>query len=371
MKIRRITVWSLDLPLARPYSLSGGRLHFERLDSTIVRVDTDEGIVGWGEGCPWGSTYLPAFARGVRAGIEELAPAVLGLDPRRTEVVYRAMDLALPGHPYVKSPIDMACWDIAAKAAGLPLCDLLGGRTEGRVRLHSSIPSGTPDELMAEIDLARADGYRFHSAKVGADVDADVERMRFLDERMEDGEEITFDVNRAWTPAEAIAALNATADLTRVVEQPCETLDQHLHVRRHVGQPLAIDESLQSFGDMLRIIETGACEVVGLKIGRVGGLTAARRIRDLCIEAGIRMNIEDTGGTGLQAAAVVHLAHTAPEPFRRATWICYDHLTENPIEGGILRDGGWAVAPDEPGIGAVPDVPALGDPVAVHDMELS
>ena len=101
----------------------------------------------------------------------ELAPAVLGLDPRRTDVVYRSMEVALPGHGYVKSPIDMACWDLAARAAGIPLCDLLGGRTDGPVRLHSSIPSGTPDELLAEIDLARAEGYTFHSAKIGADVE--------------------------------------------------------------------------------------------------------------------------------------------------------------------------------------------------------
>ena len=107
-------MWGLDLALKRPYSLSGGRLHFERLDSTILRLDTDEGRVGWGEGSPWGSTYLPAFAGGIRAGVAELAPTVLGLDPRRTDVVYRAMDLALPGHGYVKSAIDMACWDLAA-----------------------------------------------------------------------------------------------------------------------------------------------------------------------------------------------------------------------------------------------------------------
>ena len=367
MKITRITVWAVDLPLARPYSLSGGRLHFERLDSTIVRIDTDQGVSGWGEGCPWGSTYLPAFARGIRAGIEELAPAVLGLDPRRTDVVYRAMDLALPGHPYLKSPIDMACWDIASQAAGLPLCDMLGGRTEGTVRLHSSIPSGTPSELMAEIDLARAEGYTFHSAKVGADVDADIERMRFLDAQMAPGEEVTFDVNRAWLPSEAIAALNATRELNRLVEQPCETIDQHLHVRRHVGQPLAIDESLQSYGDMVRIVETGAAEVVGLKVGRVGGLTVARKIRDLCIEAGIRMNIEDTGGTRLQATAVVHLAQSTPEPFRRATWLCYDHLTVDPVPEGVTNDGGVATAPDAPGIGAMVDTGALGEPVTVYE----
>lgn len=367
MKITALTVWAIDLPLVRPYSLSGGRLKFERLDSTLVRVETDEGLVGWGEGCPWGSTYLPAFARGIRAGIDELAPAVLGLDPRRTDVVYRAMDVALPGHPYVKSPIDMACWDLAAQAAGVPLCDLLGGRTEGRVRLHSSIPTGTTSELMAEIDLARADGYRFHSAKVGADVDADIERMRFLDAQMEPGEEVTFDVNRAWLPAAAIAALNATSELHRLVEQPCENLHQHLHVRRNVSQPLAIDESLQSFGDMLRIIETGACEVAGLKVGRVGGLTVARRIRDVCLEAGISMNIEDTGGSTLQATASVHLAQSTPEPFRRATWLCVEHLTNDPVSGGARNADGWATAPDGPGLGAVPDLSALGDPFARYE----
>ncbi|MEM7337093.1 MAG: mandelate racemase/muconate lactonizing enzyme family protein [Actinomycetota bacterium] len=369
MKITRIDVWAVDLPLVRPYSLSGGRLHFERLDSTIVRLATDEGLVGWGEGCPWGSSYLPAFARGVRAGIQELAPAVLGLDPRRTDVVYRAMDLALPGHPYVKSAVDLACWDLAARSAGVALVDLLGGRTEGRVRLHSSIPSGTPAEIMVEIDIAREEGYRFHSVKVGADVAADIERMEALDAAMAPGEEVTFDVNRAWLPSEAVAALNATRHLNRLIEQPCETIEQHLQVRRLVSQPFAIDESLQSVRDMLQIVATNACEVVGLKIGRVGGLTPARRIRDICAEAGIAMNIEDTGGTALSASAAVHLAQATPQPLRRATWLCFDHLTVNPIHGGVVQDDGWTDAPDAPGIGATPDLDHLGLPMASYELD--
>ncbi len=78
MKITRITVWHLDLPLSEPYWLSGGRLKFEQLDSTFIRIDTDEGVSGWGEGCPWGHTYLPAHGPGIRAGIETLAPALIG-----------------------------------------------------------------------------------------------------------------------------------------------------------------------------------------------------------------------------------------------------------------------------------------------------
>ena len=144
MRIARIVVHQVTLPLERPYSLSGGRLRYETLDSTVVAVHTDDGLVGWGEGCPWGATYLPAFAKGVRAGIDELAPRLLGLDPRRLDLVNRAMDTALPGHPYVKSPLDMACWDVFGKSVELPLCDLLGGRVEGPVALHSSIPMQFP-----------------------------------------------------------------------------------------------------------------------------------------------------------------------------------------------------------------------------------
>ena len=367
MRITRITVWAVDLPFVRPYSLAGGRLRFDGLDSTIVRLDTDAGIEGWGESCPWGSTYLPAYALGVRAGIAELAPAVLSHDPRRTDVVHRAMEIALPGHPYAKSALDMACWDIAAKSAGLPLCDLLGGRTQGRVRLHSSVPSGTIEAIMEEIELRRADGYRFHSVKVGADPGGDIERIRFLDAEMAPSEELTFDANRSWLPAEAIAVLNAARDINRVVEQPCKTIDQHLAVRRVVTQPLAIDESLVSLGDMVRLVNANACEVIGLKLSRVGGLTVARRIRDVAAEAGIRVNIEDTGGTSLQASAAVHLAHATPEPLRRATWLCFDHLTHNPVVGGAINDGGWSEAPMMPGIGAEPDTGALGEAAAVYE----
>ena len=116
MKITRISVWQLDLPLIEPYTLSGGRLRFEKLDSTFICVDTDDGISGWGEACPWGNTYLPAHGPGVRAGIETLAPKLIDCDPCAIKAINQTMDTQLPGHPYVKSALDMACWDIKGKA---------------------------------------------------------------------------------------------------------------------------------------------------------------------------------------------------------------------------------------------------------------
>ncbi len=334
MKIGRITVYRVVLPLDHAYRLSGGRLLFEELDSTIVSIETDAGVTGWGEGCPWGATYLPAFGKGVRAGIDEIAPQLIGLDPRRLEVIDRAMDRALHGHPYVKSALDMACWDILGKVTGLALCELLGGRTEKPLTLHSSIPTGTPDEMIASVAAARAKGYRIHSCKVGADVEQDIVRIRAVTESLPSGEELTFDVNRAWLPDQAIQVMTATEDCGGYFEQPCETLEECLTVRLRTRQPIILDESIHGFTDLLRAQREHICEAVGLKLGRVGGLTKARRLRDFCVATGLRMNIEDTGGSVIADTAAVHLAQSTPATHRRATWLCHDMHSIETAAGG-------------------------------------
>src|SRR5262245_17618490 len=118
MKIRRISAYRVELPLREgSYRWSGGK-SVTTFDSTVVRVDTDEGVTGHGEVCPLGPSYLPAYANGVRAGLAELAPHLLGESPLELAKLNRRMDAALKGHPYVKSAVDMACWDVLGKAAG-------------------------------------------------------------------------------------------------------------------------------------------------------------------------------------------------------------------------------------------------------------
>lgn len=366
MKITSISVYRVNLPLKHPYALSGGRLRYSELDSTFVELGTDSGLTGWGEGCPWGSTYLPAFPGGLRAGLEELAPAILGVNPMRPDEVNRAMDKALPGHPYVKSAVDVACHDITGRAMGLPVGDLLGGLTDDSVVVQSSIPTGSPEEMVASIEQARSAGYRVHSAKIGSGVDEDIARIRAVAEARAPGESITFDINRAWLPDQAIRVMSATADLDAYFEEPCETYAENLQVRRNTHHPLILDESIKTYHDMMRAVADRACEGIGLKINRVGGLTKARRIRDLCVEAGMRMNIEETGGSALADTAAVHLAQATPVSHRRATWLCHDMLSVDPVLGGARNDSGATRAPESPGLGVEPDLDALGDPVAVY-----
>ena len=127
MKITRFTVWKFELPLAEPYQLSGGRLKVESLDSTILKIDTDVGLSGWGEACPWGHNYLAAHGPGVRSGIETIAPAIIGEDPRALGHLNRCMEITLPGHQHARSTIDIACWDIFGQPCEIPLWMLFGG----------------------------------------------------------------------------------------------------------------------------------------------------------------------------------------------------------------------------------------------------
>ena len=158
MRIRRISVYRVDLPLRETYGLSGGRLVTECLDSTFVRIETGCGLEGWGEGCPWGHSYLPAHGPGLRAALEVLAPALLGRDPRALETINHVMDARLPGHAYAKSPLDMACWDLAGKASGEPLWRMFGGEEPAPVEINSSIPTGSPEAMVAGIEAGPQGG---------------------------------------------------------------------------------------------------------------------------------------------------------------------------------------------------------------------
>jgi L-alanine-DL-glutamate epimerase-like enolase superfamily enzyme len=151
MKITAIRAYQVDLPLHEgSYKWSGGNV-VTVFDSTVVAVETDEGITGYGEVCPLGPAYLPAYAAGVRSGLKEIGPNLLGLDPRDLGVLNRRMDQALRGHPYVKSGIDVACWDILGKAAGQPVVTLLGGRYGGDFLLYRAISKESPQDMAKRV----------------------------------------------------------------------------------------------------------------------------------------------------------------------------------------------------------------------------
>jgi len=360
MKITSITVYQTNLPLEHPYWLSGGRLKFEVLDATLVKLETDEGLIGWGEGTPWGHTYVPAHGTGIRAGIETMAPFLLGLNPQKVLEIERAMDLALPGHLYVKSPIDMACWDIAGQAAGLPIADLMGGGSRTPAPIASSVGAKTVEETREVLARYRDRGYWVHSVKVGGNVDQNIERIQDVETHRPINERILYDANRGFTRQQALRVMQATEQWKVMFEQPCETLDDIAAIRPLHSAPVSVDECLVTLQDAARVARDGIAEVFGIKLNRVGGLTKASRMRDIALAHGIDIFVMATGGSVLADTEALHLAATIPDDNMLGVWACQDMVTAEIADGaGPRATKGHLHLPEQPGLGVHPQESTL------------
>ncbi len=363
IKIVRIAAYQVDLPLHEgSYKWSGGK-SVSVFDSTIVQVETDSGLVGHGEVCPLGPFYLPAYADGVRAGIKELAPHLLGCDPTQLSALNRRMDAALKGHPYVKSGIDMACWDILGQVTGQPVCILLGGRYGDDFVLYRAISQGTPDEMAEKVADYRSQGYRRFQLKVGADPQTDIERIRLAAELLEADDKLIADANTGWLMHEAARVVRAVDDVDVYIEQPCLSYEECLSIRRRSSHPFVLDEVVNDVDILLRGHADRAMDVVNIKISKFGGLTKARLARDLCVSLGIAMTLEDSWGGDITTAAIAHLAHSTPPEFLFTATDFNSYVTVSTAAGAPQRTQGRLAASNAPGLGITPRWDVVGRPV--------
>ena len=365
MKITSIKAWQVDLPLKEGrYSWSNGNF-VEVFDTTVVAVETDVGITGYGECCPLGSAYLPAYAAGVRAGLQEIGPKVMGMDPTDLGVLNRHMDSVLRGHPYVKAPIDVACWDILGKVAGLPVYKLLGGAEQAEIDLYRAISQVPPKQMAENVAGYKREGYRKFQLKVGGDANEDIARIRACREILDPSDTLVADANTGWTMAETARIIAATADLDIYIEQPCPTYEECLSVRRRAIRPWVLDEVITGLDVLVRALGDHAMDVINLKISKVGGLTKARQMRDLCVSSGIPMTIEDTWGGDIVTASIAHLARSTPAEFCFSATDFNSYGTVTIADGAPQRKNGRMTASDAPGLGISPRMDVLGTPVLV------
>jgi L-alanine-DL-glutamate epimerase-like enolase superfamily enzyme len=273
------------------------------------------------------------------------------------------MDAALLGHPYVKSAIDMACWDILGQVARLPVCELLGGRYGDDFVLYRAISQESPDEMAAKVAGYRAEGYRRFQLKVGSDVETDVERIRAVSEVLDAGDILVADANTGWLPHEAARVVRGVRDVDVYIEQPCATYDECLSIRRRTDHPFVLDENIDGIPILLRGHADGAMDVVNIKISKFGGLTKARQARDLCVELGIAMTIEDSWGGDIITAAIAHLAHSTPPQFLFTATDFNSYVTVSTAEGAPQRKHGRLRASEAPGLAVTPRAEVLGEPI--------
>jgi cis-L-3-hydroxyproline dehydratase len=362
-KITRIAAYEARLPVVGgAYRMALGKVIHEAV-SIVVRIETDGGLAGHGEACPLGSNYLPAYARGVLPGLQELAPHLLGESAIDIDPLNRRMDALLKGHEYVKSPIDVACWDILGQVTGQPVWRLLGGKAQASIPLYHSLTSEDPDAMAANAACYREKGYRHFQIKCDGDVDMDIARIRTVCANQQPGETFIADANQGWTQHQAMTVVQAVRNIQVYIEQPCATLSECLTVREKSPHPFKLDESIDGIQALLNGWKKNAMDVVCLKVSKVGGLTRARQIRDFCTSTGLAMTVEDVWGSDIVTAALGHLAlSTAPSVMLNTTDLNRYNVGQI-AEGAPTVIEGRMHLSDRPGLGIEPLWDILGEPI--------
>ena len=295
--------------------------------------------------------------------MREIGPLLLGQDPRQINVINNLMDSALSGHNYIKSPFDIACWDILGQAAGLPIHTLLGGCFVESFPLYRAISQGSSREMADDVVRFRDEGYRRFQLKVGDDPDKDIKRINAVLKVIQQGDILVADANTGWLMHKALRVVNALEGEDLYIEQPCATIEECLAVREHTNLPMVLDEVIKGIDSLMSAYNKRAMDVVNLKISRLGGLTRTKQMRDLCESLGIAMTIEDSWGGDITTAAIAHLVgSTQPEFYFTST----DFNSYNDVhlaEDAPMRKEGKLEVPSGPGLGIHVDEKKLGKPV--------
>jgi cis-L-3-hydroxyproline dehydratase len=257
----------------------------------------------------------------------------------------------------------MACWDVLGKAAGLPVCTLMGGRYGEDFGLYRAISQEEPEAMAAKVAGYRQEGYRKFQLKVGGDPDLDIQRIRAVRAMLQPGDVLVADANTGWLRHQAMRVVAAVGDMDVYIEQPCKSYEECLSVRRNTRLPFVLDENVDSLPMLLRGHHDMAMDVVNIKISKFGGLTRARQARDLCAALGTAMTIEDSWGGDIVTAAIAHLAQSTPTELLFSSTDFNSYVTVGFADGAPQRSNGRLAASTEPGLGVRPDYAVLGDPV--------
>lgn len=363
MNIRKISVFAHELKVVNgPYVFSGGTLG--ALTTYLVKVEADNGLIGWGETCPLGPTYQPAHALGAEAGLREMAPKLVGTAalPRPAMAL---MDQSLDGHNYVKAAIDIALYDLLGKTTGQSVSTLLGGAIRPRIPSYYAISLMDPDPTAEIVREKQREGYIALQIKIGSgDVVKDAEVLRAAWDARAPGVALAADANRAMTTAETIQLSQLIRDLPIALEQPVRTMEEVASLKGRLNHALYLDEATVDVATVLSAFGRDYCDGLGMKITRIGGLGNMATVRDMAEARRAMISVDDSWGGDIIAAACVHMGATVRPNLFRGTWLAVPYIDHHyDPSGGIEIRNGWIDVPEGPGLGVTPDETLFGAPV--------
>lgn len=379
MKITGGEVYVVALPTRREHNWAS-KMTSPIGRHAILRLDTNEGFSGWGEapaGITWGGPNMRYYGESpetVRHVVTDyLLPAIEGRDPVEIGTIHTTMDQVVKGHPYAKAAIDMACYDAAGRALGVPVYQLLGGKVRKGVEVAHSLGIMEIDRCVDEAERAVAEGARTIKCKTGLDPERDVELVRRVREVVGNQVRIRVDGNEAYT------TIRQAIEVTRrqeeygifLCEQPVAGANGLARVAAQIDVPVMADESAWTVQDIYELHALRAAECFSCYVTKPGGLWRARQQAEAAASLSMYCDIGGSIETGIGNAANLHLGVSLPNallpsvcPVSHPTEgtgpeIAGVYYTDDLIAESFRFEDGTVLPPEGPGLGITVDVDKL------------
>lgn len=361
MKITKVEVYPILIPYMRKYEMAVGSA--EMGQRVIIKVFTDEGIIGLGEA----SVVIPDRTGEIIETIvfalkKYFAPLMIGENPFNIQGIMRKLDQIIwsrYGFLYSKAAIDIALHDIMGKAAGQPIYNLLGGLYRRTIGVSRSLPITSPEETAQNALKLKEQGYKLLTVKVGFDPDLDVKRVAAVRKAVGEDFPLEVDPNQGYRVPVAIPTLRKMEAYGILnVEQPCPwwDLDGMAEVARALDTPVTADESVLTPIDAMRVIEKRAADSITIKLAKSGGFLESRKIAILADLAGIHCNMGSQHPSGVGTAAILHFAAATPEVVEPIGYgVPAERFVDDILVEPLQMRNGTVEVPDKPGLGVEVD----------------
>jgi muconate cycloisomerase len=358
--IRRVDAIPVALPLTKPMKMAG--VSISHAHNVVVRIEARDGTVGWGEAASAPTMTGDTLGALVAAVRDHLAPALLGEDAWARATLVRRMNAALLGNTGAHSAVEMALFDLAGRAAGMPLIELIGGAARPGVAPMWLLGNPTTDEDVAEAHEREAAGFHFFKLKVGVKpLAAEVAGTLALRAALGPDVPLCADANCGFTLEAAQRYLDGTrAAGLMFLEQPLghTDLDGFAALARNAPVPLGVDEGIHSLADIDAHARAGAGGV-SLKLIKLGGIGPALEAAQLCRRLGLKVNVAaKIAESSIASAALVHLACAIPA----SDWgvsLTHFYLAEDLVKRPLPLGDGMVALPTGPGLGVEVDEAAV------------
>ena len=352
MKISNIRTSTLKAPLKNPFITSLRRV--DALEDLVVIIECDDGSVGYGEGAP--TPVITGETMGsMIAAIEYIKPHIIGLEIEDLDTVLGLIHNLILKNTTAKSALEIALYDLKAKAAKQPLYQMLGG-IQTHFKTDITISMNEIDKMIADSLDAVSLGYDTLKIKIGDDPQKDIERVKAIHNALDKNIKLRLDANQGWTAKESVALLHALEKgniIAEFIEQPvhADDIEGLRYIKERVQTPLLADESIFSVKDARKLLEMQAIDYVNIKLAKTAGITQALELADLSKAFGVKCMIGCMLEGPISVAAGVHVASAKADIITMLDLDAVSLLASHPVETSIVFNESEIILSDSAGLG--------------------